>query len=412
MLHPLFVRPQYGQACFSDIPHTIERLLTGKGRAGLRPDLLGPLHRPFKNVVCLFIDALGWRFIASRLTQHPFLETIVRRGVATKLTSQFPSTTAVHMTAFHTGLTPARSGIFEWRYHEPALGEMICPLPFSLSGDRTRGTLAALGIDPASLYPPATFYQRLACAGVQSTAFIPEGYWDSPFSKHMTQGATRRPVKTLAEGLTNAVLQLQATALPQYINLYHPDIDTLCHRYGPNAPQVAAQIDVVLSTLERCLLDPNLPKDDTLLLITADHGQVEVSPERTFYLNLDPRLLALPEMLQTTPDGRPLVPGGSPRDLFLYVKPARLDDAAALLTPVLKGIADVIKVQDLVEEGFFGDTQVCDAFRARIANLVILPYKHEAVWWYEEGRFANTFYGHHGGLTADEMEIPLLACPL
>jgi hypothetical protein len=45
---------------------------------------------------------------------------------------------------------------------------------------------------------------------------------------------------------------------------------------------------------------------------------------------------------------------------------------------------------------------------ARVGNLVILPYRGEAVWWYEKDRFEQKFRGHHGGLTPQEMEIPLL----
>jgi hypothetical protein len=45
----------------------------------------------------------------------------------------------------------------------------------------------------------------------------------------------------------------------------------------------------------------------------------------------------------------------------------------------------------------------------RVADLVILPYNGETVWWYEKGRYEMLFYGHHGGLTPNELEIPLLA---
>ncbi|MEP7284147.1 MAG: hypothetical protein ABI947_00100 [Chloroflexota bacterium] len=51
-------------------------------------------------------------------------------------------------------------------------------------------------------------------------------------------------------------------------------------------------------------------------------------------------------------------------------------------------------------------------FMGRVGNLVILPYKYESVWWYEKGRFEQDFFGHHGGLTPDEMETILLALPL
>ncbi len=43
-----------------------------------------------------------------------------------------------------------------------------------------------------------------------------------------------------------------------------------------------------------------------------------------------------------------------------------------------------------------------------MGNLVILAYKGESVWWYQKNRFEQKFYGHHGGLTKEEMEIPLI----
>ena len=52
---------------------------------------------------------------------------------------------------------------------------------------------------------------------------------------------------------------------------------------------------------------------------------------------------------------------------------------------------------------------VSENLRSRIGNLVILPYYGESVWWYEKNRFEQNMLGHHGGLTRQEMEIPLLA---
>ena len=62
----------------------------------------------------------------------------------------------------------------------------------------------------------------------------------------------------------------------------------------------------------------------------------------------------------------------------------------------------------LLPFGFFGHS-VSENLRSRIGNLVILPYYGESVWWYEKNRFDQNMLGHHGGLTREEMEIPLLA---
>ena len=50
-----------------------------------------------------------------------------------------------------------------------------------------------------------------------------------------------------------------------------------------------------------------------------------------------------------------------------------------------------------------------DTFLARLAEVVVLPHPGEAAWWLEPGRFEQEFYGQHGGLSPDEVEIPLLA---
>jgi hypothetical protein len=53
-----------------------------------------------------------------------------------------------------------------------------------------------------------------------------------------------------------------------------------------------------------------------------------------------------------------------------------------------------------------------ERFLARVGNLVVLPFKGESCHYYERDRFENRYHGHHGGLTREEMEIPLLACEL
>ncbi len=84
-----------------------------------------------------------------------------------------------------------------------------------------------------------------------------------------------------------------------------------------------------------------------------------------------------------------------------------MDEAQAFLTPRLEGQAEVRKVADLMSEGYFGPL-LSPKFCARAGDLVILPYRYESVWWYEKNKHEQRYYGHHGGLTAQEMEIPLL----
>jgi hypothetical protein len=148
----------------------------------------------------------------------------------------------------------------------------------------------------------------------------------------------------------------------------------------------------------------------TLFIMTADHGQVEVDPRTTFYLNKE--FCGIERWFKTGAKGCPLVPAGSARDMFLHIKEDCVDRVITLLQQRLDGKAEVYRTQELLAQRFFGQHEPLPALLNRLGNVVILPYANETVWWYEEGKFSMHFRGHHGGLTPEEMEIPLLVLPL
>ena len=146
-----------------------------------------------------------------------------------------------------------------------------------------------------------------------------------------------------------------------------------------------------------------------MLLIGADHGQDRIDPQQTVYIN---HLLPdISSVFKTTKGGRPVVPGGMCKSFFLYIKEDALENTEQLLAEKVEGIAQVLRVSDLIEQGYFGQP-VSGRFLSRVGNLVIVPNRGESVWWFEPGKFEVGYKGFHGGLTQDEMLIPLLALPL
>jgi hypothetical protein len=144
-----------------------------------------------------------------------------------------------------------------------------------------------------------------------------------------------------------------------------------------------------------------------LFILSADHGQVEVDPAKTIYLNMDERFSGIRKLLRCTRQGQPIVAAGSCRDFFLYINDGQIEEAREYLASRLDGIAEVWDTREMAAEDWFG-ARVSPAFRRRLGNLVILPYAGETVWWYEKNRFFQRYHGHHGGLTPQEMEIPLI----
>ena len=141
--------------------------------------------------------------------------------------------------------------------------------------------------------------------------------------------------------------------------------------------------------------------------MTADHGASEVDPQTTVFLNRDKQFDGVEHFFKTNREGQMLVPAGSARDMFLYIKDEMLDEAQEFLSSRLEGKAEVVKAEWLMKNGYFGH-EISQKFRARVGNLVILPHRYESVWWYKKNKYEQNFYGHHGGLTPQEIEIPLL----
>ena len=50
-----------------------------------------------------------------------------------------------------------------------------------------------------------------------------------------------------------------------------------------------------------------------------------------------------------------------------------------------------------------GPQPVSEELRRRLGDILVLPRLGHFVWWREPGIMANTFHGHHGGLTPNEL---------
>src|SRR4029077_3011485 len=95
--------------------------------------------------------------------------------------------------------------------------------------------------------------------------------------------AAVHPYSDIADGVA-ALGKALAEADRGYGFMYLPDVDAAMHKRGPDDPEVERLIEETLSVLDRSLLRGFLP-EDTLVLITADHGMALIDPERSVYVN-------------------------------------------------------------------------------------------------------------------------------
>ena len=398
------MKPLYGSYNFSRIPETVLKLLFGTAPQPLPPDVLGGEERQEEIVIVFLVDGFGWKFFEKFEKEYPFLARYGDRGVVSKITSQFPSTTAAHVTTMNTGLEVGQTGIYEWFYYEPLVDCMISPLTFSEAGDHLPNTLRQHSIPPEQFFPPATLYQSIEAQGGRSYVVLSEEIAHSPYSVAMNRGAEIVPCRGVKGALEKVVsLCHQERTQPTYIYCYLGEIDAKGHRHGVYSTSFLEAVAECWENLEQNFwqkIQGNAAKIS--VIVTADHGMVPVSPKTTYYLNQ--MIPDIETQFKKNREGEPLVPAGSCRDFFLHVQDEKRASLENSLKERLKGVAEIYPTEVLIKEGFFGQKLPSENFTKRVGNLVILPYEGESVWWFHKHRFEQHFYAAHGGLTAPEME--------
>jgi hypothetical protein len=335
-----------------------------------------------RRVVVVLLDALGWAFV-ERHARHPLLARMARDGLLAPMASQFPSTTTAHVTTMHTGLPVEAHGLYEWRVWEPALGRVMVPLLVGADEERD-------GLDPRALLPEGpSFYQRLAVrAGVASVVFSPGRFSPSPYDDAAIRGARLVPYDDLLSG-ARALAETVAVAEDKlYAYLYFDGIDMTGHRHGPSSPEFDDACLRGLDAIYVAFFGPEAPAlEDTTLIVTADHGQIDVGAER---LELADELLPTLAGVLTAP------PAGSARDLFLHVGEQEVDATIAALADALQDRATVHRSSEL-----FGT--VGPRLAERLAPICVLPAPGRMAWLSTHRDDVQLrFRGHHGGRTPEE----------
>lgn len=395
------VKPVYADYAFGNIPNTIEYLLIGSRRGPLLPaDCFGGTYPQPQKVVLFFIDSFGWQFWQQYQSRFRTTTRIAESGTLTPISALFPSTTAGSVSTMNLGVLPARHALYEWNIYIPAYGEVIQSLAFAPLGRHAPDVCLRQGYDPAKLLAVhETVHQRLARHGVRSIQFAHRSYAGSAYNSIASVGAEIVRHGTLAEALVQLKEAQAATTGKALLAFYWAAIDNIAHTHGPGTSYHAAEIASFWRTFDDVFRDIDSP--DTLYLFTADHGQVYADRRDTIYLN--ERMPELAGCLAVSPTGNPIYPNGSPRDIFLHVRPERRSATLDLLHRHLDELALIMPIEDALQQGLFGPEPVSEELRRRLGDILILPYRNHFIWWREPGRMANLFYGHHGGLSPEEV---------
>ena len=353
-----------------------------------------------EKVVLLVLDGVGYDHLGRILAAHPelALHRLIDSGAMLPITSVFPPTTVSALTTYSTGLTPQEHGMVGYRLYLRETSTITNMIRMSVLGSGKGDSALDEGIDPKTFLGVSTLYSRLRRAGVESHILIGKHISGSGLSSIIYDGKEKvHGTVTLSDMLVSARRILMRTQGKTFLSLYWGAPDGIAHTYGPWTDEFTAELRAIDAAIERELIGQ---VENTLLIISADHGFVPMR-ESDYH-----DLTAIPELEHALL----LPPLGEPRASYLYLREGTRKRVMAAFEEHLEDGLVVIDSDTALASGLFGIGPVREAVRDRIGDLIIVSTGPAAIL--HPYKDAIKLKGMHGGLTRDEMLVPLIVAKL
>ena len=366
------VPPDFGGRCLTEVVPSLLCEVYGQTERPQPPWLPEPV-RGARQIVLLLLDGLGASQLAARAAR---IAPVLGSGTGTTVTSVAPSTTAAALTSLTTGLAPSAHGVVGYRV---AVGdEILNVLGWRLSERDGRRIVRPREFQPFEPFPqsphptPVVSRHEYRATGF-SAAHLGDAHlygWHTP------------------AGLVVEVRRLLERGAP-FVYAYYDGIDRTAHVCG-----LDDHYDAELRAVERMvgdLLEVLAP--GAVLVVTADHGQVEVGSSIEVFGG-------------DVMDHVTLI-SGEGRFRWLHARPGAKAELLAVVSERYGSVAWVRDADQIVDDGWLGGVPSPEV-RARLGDVALVPFAPTA-FLDPADTGEQRLVCRHGSLTSDEMLVPLLA---
>ena len=367
-------------------PATVQPIVPDYGGANVRgivPALLGPsdwsttlpdwmpgVIADANQVVLLVLDGLGWDQLQER---HHVAPTIAALSGG-PITTVAPTTTATALSSIATGLTPGEHGLVGYRM--VLGGEVLNVLRWSVNGEDRRRSL-----------PPSDVQRYQAFLGEPVPVVSPAELTHTAFTQAHLRGSVSLGWRATSSMPLETRAQLEAGE--RFVYAYYGGIDKIAHERG-----FGEYYDAELRTADRLVADMlEVLPPGAALLITADHGQVEVGDNIVHPSDDLLRLVTLQS--------------GEGRFRWFHTHRDAIDELRAAAVEEFGDTGWVRTRQEMIDEGWFGPS-VAPPVASRLGDVAVVA--HQPVSYHDPddgGPFA--LICRHGSMTSAEVNVPLLA---
>ena len=369
---PKLFMPNYNN-CILNIDASISRYFGGEPKYKSNEILDEILENgKHKHIAIMLLDGMGSYIIEDNLSDNSFIKS----NKICNINAVYPPTTACAVPALCSGVEPLNTGWVGWSNYFTEVGKYVVMFR---NIEYYSGSSLEINVEK-DILPYEKFYEDFKC-----------------YKFELGPSFTPSNCQTFEE-MCNRYIEEIKDKDKSFCYMYWTEPDTCMHingAYSLEAKKILSEMDNVLNKMSESI------SDDTLIIITADHGHIDVKP---IYLANFTDLLSMLERM----------PSNEGRCAFFKVKERKKRSFEKLFISYFGDYFSLLKKNEFIEEGYLGDdinnpNYKLDSF---IGDYVAIAKKN---YYFNfdplissEEKDELIFKSHHAGITANEMIIPLI----
>lgn len=346
------------------------------------PALDKELKKFYKNVVLIVLDGLGTDMLVRNLDKSDFL----RENCVGNLTSVFPSATAAAMTSYYSGVSPNEHSWLGWSLYFKEFNRTIDVFPNVDTYSKTPVTKTSAA---EFVMPYETIYRDIKRSIVGNV----QPFTIAPKNVNISENGNYHKVADRFEKGCELIKRICESNQNTFTYFQWNNPDDTAHKYGCYADETKETITEINNQLEK--LADSLT--DTLIIVSADHGMIDIEEEIMLH--------QIPDIVECLV----LPPYCESRAMSFYVKYDKRSDFEKAFTSRFAGDFILMNKRDVFTKEILGRGKTHPKTLDFVGDYMACAIGNKNLCY----RTLNTKPKHmnpasHGGLTDQEMEIPLI----